>query len=98
VVIGKLLRVAAAVAVLAAAVLIGWRGLAPAEVSEPASGALPVAATLPPGVTGKTTMAPLIVDGRIRVYAGDRLVKADAPVEAKTMYTPRWSYRRWPER
>ncbi len=96
--IGKLGRVVAAVVVLAAAVLIGWRVLAPAEVSEPAASAYPVAATLPPGVTGKTTTAPLIVDDRIRVYAGERLVKADGPVEAKTMYTARWSYRRWPQR
>ncbi|WP_212987896.1 outer membrane protein assembly factor BamB family protein [Actinoplanes auranticolor] len=94
---GKLLRVPAAVVILAAAVLIGWRVLAPAEVLEPATGALPVAVTLPPGVTGKTTMAPLIVAGSVRVYAGKRLVKADGPVEAKTMYTARWSFRRWPE-
>ena len=97
-VIGKLLRVAAAAVVLAAAALIGWRVLAPAEVLAPAASAYPVAATLPPGVTGKTTLAPLIVDGRLRVYAGERLVKADGPVESKTMSTARWSYRRWPER
>jgi len=96
-VIGKLLRVVAAVAVLAAAALIGWRVLAPAEVLVSATGAYPVAATVPPGVTGKVTMAPLIVAGRIRVYAGKRLVKADGPVEAKTIYTARWSFRRWPE-
>jgi len=95
-VIGKLLRVVAVVAVLAAAALIGWRVLAPAEVLEPAA-AYPVAAAVPPGVTGKLAMAPLIVDDRIRVYAGKRLVKADGPVEAETMYTPRWSFRRWPE-
>lgn len=95
--IGKLLRVGAAVAVLLAAALIGWRVLAPAEVLEPSTAAYPVAATVPPGVTGKLTMAPLIVAGRIRVYAGKRLVKADGPVEAKTIYTARWSFRRWPE-
>jgi outer membrane protein assembly factor BamB len=96
-VIGKLLRVVAAVAVLMAAALIGWRVLAPAEVLKPFAGAYPVAATVPPGVTGKVTMAPLIVAGQIRVYAGKRLVKADGPVAAKTMYTARWSFRRWPE-
>ncbi|GID94923.1 PQQ-binding-like beta-propeller repeat protein [Amorphoplanes digitatis] len=96
--IRKLPYALAALAVLLAAVVVGWRVLAPAEVLEPAVDPYPVAATLPAGVTGKTTMAPLIVDDRIRVYAADRLVKADAPVEAKTMYTPRWSYRRWPER
>ncbi|MFB9358523.1 outer membrane protein assembly factor BamB family protein [Actinoplanes nipponensis] len=94
----RLLRVVVPVVVLAASVLIGWRVLAPAEVLEPATGAYPVAVTLPPGTTGKTTMAPLIVDGRIRVYAGARLVKADGPVQAETMYTPLWSYRRWPQR
>ncbi|MFI7542943.1 PQQ-binding-like beta-propeller repeat protein [Actinoplanes sp. NPDC049599] len=95
---GKLLRAFAAVAVLAAAALIGWRVLAPAEVLEPATGAYPVAATVPPGVTGKLAMAPLIVAGSVRVYAGARLVKADGPVEAKTIHTARWSFRRWPER
>ena len=95
--IGKLLRIVAAVAVLAAAALIGWRVLAPAEVLEPATSAYPVAATLPPGVTGKVTMAPLIVAGSVRVYAGKRLVKADGPVQAKTTYTAGWSFRRWPE-
>ena len=95
---GKLLRVVTAVAVLAAAALIGWRVLAPAEVLEPATGVYPVAAVVPPGVTGKLAMAPLIVAGSVRVYAGKRLVKADGPVEAKTLYTARWSFRRWPER
>ena len=95
---GKLLRATVVAAVLAAAVLIGWRVLAPAEVSEPVSGALPAAVSAPPGVTGKIAMAPLIVAGLVRVYAGARLVKADGPVGAKTMYTARWSFRRWPER
>jgi hypothetical protein len=95
---GKLLRIVAAVAVLVAAALIGWRVLAPAEVRTPATGAYPVAATVPPGVTGKLATAPLIVDGRIRVYAGTRLVKADGPVQSKSINTARWAFRRWPER
>jgi hypothetical protein len=85
-----------ALLLVALAALIGWRVLRPSEVVDAATSPYPVAQVLAPGVTGKTTMAPLIVDGRLRVYAGERLVKADAPVEAKTMYTPRWSYRRWP--
>ncbi|MFC3380612.1 outer membrane protein assembly factor BamB family protein [Couchioplanes azureus] len=92
----NLLRALAAVVVLAAAALIGWRVLGPAEVLEAATEPYPVAAVRPPGVTGKTTQAPLIVDGRIRVYAGKRLVKADGPVDSRTMLTPRWSFRRWP--
>ncbi|AGL21338.1 PQQ-binding-like beta-propeller repeat protein [Actinoplanes sp. N902-109] len=91
-------KVLALVLAGAAAALIGWRVLGPAEVSHTATTAAPVARLLPAGVTGKTTMAALIVAGQVRVYAGERLVKADAPVEAKTMYTPRWSYRRWPAR
>ncbi|MCO8274422.1 PQQ-like beta-propeller repeat protein [Actinoplanes sp. TRM 88003] len=43
-------------------------------------------------------MAPLIVDGQLRVYAGERQVRADSPVDAKSMVTPRWSLRRWPAR
>jgi outer membrane protein assembly factor BamB len=81
---------------LAAGVLVAWRVLAPAEVLATASDAYPAAAVRPPGVTGKTAGAPLIVEGRIRVFAAKRQVRADAPVDAKTSYTPRWSYRRWP--
>lgn len=94
---GKPLRVLAAVLVLAAAALIGWRVLAPAEVLQPASGALPAAAFAAAGVTGKTAQAPLIVAERVRVYGSKRMVRADAPVDAKTIYTPQWSFRRWPE-
>jgi hypothetical protein len=94
----KLPRILAVLVVLLAAGLIGGRMLAPAELLRPAAQPYPVAVTRPAGVTGKTAMAPLIVAGMIRVYAGERLVKADAPVNAKTIYTPRWSYRRWPQR
>ena len=82
---------------LVVAGLIGWRVLRPAEVLDPAADAYPAAPARGPGVTGKTAAAPLIVDGRIRVFAAKRQVKADAPVDAKTAYTPRWSLRRWPE-
>ncbi|MEV4704774.1 PQQ-binding-like beta-propeller repeat protein [Actinoplanes sp. NPDC049316] len=92
----NLLRALAALVVLAAAGLIGWRVLAPAEVLEPARGAYPVAVALPPGTTGKVTQAPLIVDDRLRVYAGKRLIKADGPVGEEMTTTPLWSYRRWP--
>jgi hypothetical protein len=77
--------------------LVAWRVLAPAEVSHPASVPVPVAAVRPPGVTGRVPTAPLIVDGRIRVIADARAVKADAPVNAKKVGTPSWSFRRWPQ-
>ena len=85
--------------VLAAVVaLIGWRVLAPADVLDPATAPYPVAAVRDPGVTGRTNMAPLIVDDRIRVYAGRRQVRADGPVDAKGVNTAYWSLRRWPAR
>jgi hypothetical protein len=82
---------------LVAAGLVAWRVLKPAEVLATASGGFPVAQVLAPGVTGKTAGAPLIVDERIRVFAAKRQVRADGPVSAKTSYTPRWSFRRWPQ-
>ncbi len=89
----------AAVVLLAAAGLIAWRVLRPAEVSYPASAPYPAAATAPrPGVVGRFFGAALIVDGRLRVHARDRTVRADGPVDAATQRTPVWSYRRWPER
>ncbi len=93
----RVLGAAAAVVVLAAAGLIAWRVLRPAEVSYPASAPYPAAATAPrPGVVGRFFGAVLVVDGRLRVYAGDRSVRADGPVDAGTQRTPVWSYRRWP--
>ncbi len=92
-----LVRTLLALVLLVAAGLTGWRVLRPAEVLEPATDTYPAVARPGPGVTGRTASAPLIVDGRIRVFAGPRLVKADAPVGARAMSTPRWSFRRWPQ-
>jgi outer membrane protein assembly factor BamB len=92
-----LLRTLLALVVAAGAVLIGWRVLGPAEVLDPATTPYPAIADRSPGVIGRTNVAPLIVDGRIRVYASKRQVRADAPADAKTVMTARWSFRRWPE-
>ena len=86
-----------AVVSAAATVLIGWRVLAPAEVLAPATGPAPSPVAHAPGVTGRTAAAPLIVDGRVRVFASKRQVRADAPVDGRTTYTARWSFRRWPQ-
>ena len=91
-----LLRSLAALVLAAAAGLIGWRVLAPAEVLSPAATPYPLPSVSTAQVTGRTNMAPLIVDERIRVYAGQRQVRADGPVDAKTVNTARWSLRRWP--
>jgi hypothetical protein len=91
-----LLRSLAALVLLAVTVLVGWRVLAPAEVRATAATPYPAAASHGPGVTGRTNVAPLIVDGRVRVYAAKRQIRADGPVDAKSVNTARWSLRRWP--
>ncbi|ROT28072.1 PQQ-binding-like beta-propeller repeat protein [Micromonospora sp. HM5-17] len=90
------LAVATAVLVLSASVAVGYRVLAPAEVVIPARVGLPVVPDPAPGVIGTLNAAPLIVDGRLRVYATTRTVWADHPIDARTRRTPYWSYRRWP--
>lgn len=91
-----LLRSLAALVLTAAAGLIGWRVLAPAEVLSPASTPYPTPSVGVARVTGRANMAPLIVDERMRVYAGKRQVRADGPVDARRVSTARWSLRRWP--
>jgi hypothetical protein len=89
------LAVAVLLAVAAVAVVV-HRVLAPAEVSTPARGDYPAAPRPAAGVIGRLPVAPLIVDGRLRVYAAHRQVYADRPVDGRHRTTPYWSYRRWP--
>lgn len=84
-------------AVLAAGGAVAYRVLAPAETITEAAGAYPAAPAAEPGVIASLPAAPLIVDGRLRVYAATRQVRADGPVDARTQRTPYWSYRRWPQ-
>lgn len=86
----------AAVLVVAAAVVIAYRVLAPAEVLTPARAGYPGPVSASTGVVGALASAPLIVDGRLRIYATARQVRADEPADARTRRTPYWSYRRWP--
>jgi hypothetical protein len=89
--------VAAATAlVVAATVVVTYRVFAPAEVLTPARAGYPASAAKATGVVGTLASAPLLVDGRLRVYATTRQVRADQPVDASTRRTPFWSYRRWP--
>ncbi|MER7588069.1 PQQ-binding-like beta-propeller repeat protein [Micromonospora sp. NPDC127501] len=92
-------RLAIAVAALlatAAVVVIVHRVLAPAEVSTVARADYPAPARPAAGVIGRLPVAPLIVDGRLRVYAAHRQVYADRPVDGRYRTSPFWSYRRWP--
>jgi len=92
-----LLRSLFALVVAAAAVLIGWRVLRPAEVLATVKPPYPTAPAVWPHVTGRTPVAPLLVDDRVRVYASKRQIRADAPINADTVRTAIWSFRRWPE-
>ncbi|MEU8328318.1 PQQ-binding-like beta-propeller repeat protein [Micromonospora sp. NPDC048839] len=89
------MAVAALLATVAVAVIV-HRVLAPAEVSTVAQADYPQAARPAAGVVGRLPVAPLIVDGRLRVYAAHRQVYADRPVDGRHRTTPYWSYRRWP--
>ncbi|GAA1598223.1 PQQ-binding-like beta-propeller repeat protein [Actinoplanes couchii] len=92
-----LLRILAAALLLVVSGLIGWRVLAPTELSSTATEPYPSASAPIQGVTSRLNVAPLIVDGRVRVYAAKNQVRADGPVTAEQVYTALWSYRRWPE-
>ncbi|MDG4768396.1 PQQ-binding-like beta-propeller repeat protein [Solwaraspora sp. WMMD406] len=88
--------VLAGLVLLSAAAVIAYRVLAPAEVVTP-SGYQPSPPTAQPGPVARLSAAPLLVDGRLRVYATTRQVRADGPIDMRTQVTPAWSFRRWPE-
>jgi outer membrane protein assembly factor BamB len=77
--------------------LAGWRVLAPNAISDQARTAYPgTAATARPVVYGTLLAAPIVIDGRLRVYADKQQVSADDPIGIKSSMSPFWSYRRWP--
>ncbi len=87
----------AAVVLLAATAGVGYRVLAPAETLTAATDPYPAQAEQARSERyGNLAAAPLILDGRLRVYAEKRRVWADTPVTAKMLVTPFWAYRRWP--
>lgn len=92
----RLVMAVAALLAIAAVAVVVHRVLAPAEVSTPARGDYPAPARPAAGVIGRLPVAPLIVDGRLRVYAAHRQVYADRPVDGRYRTSPYWSYRRWP--
>ncbi|SCL20868.1 PQQ-like domain-containing protein [Micromonospora nigra] len=96
---GSRRRIVVVVATLVVAVAVAvtaYRVLAPAEVVTPAADDYPPPVTPAVGVVGRLPVAPLIVDGRLRVYAAQRQVYADRPADGRHRTTPFWSYRRWP--
>jgi outer membrane protein assembly factor BamB len=93
-------RVAAAVGallLLAGLGAVAWRVLRPGATMDRSAMGYPVRPATPVAKWfASMTSAPLIVDGRLRVYAEDRRVWADTPVNTRYEVNPYWSYRRWP--
>jgi outer membrane protein assembly factor BamB len=86
-----------AVVAIAVTALVGYRVFRPGELIDPANLAYPAAAPVAqPKVYGTLLASPLVVDGRLRVYAGKRQVYADLPVNIKSSMSHYWTYRRWP--
>jgi hypothetical protein len=91
--------VAAAVAVLLLAGVgaIGWRVLRPSDSMDRSGGPYPsMRAFGIPDEYAIMPKMPLILDGRLRVFAEKRRVWVDADVTARHPLNPYWAYRRWP--
>jgi outer membrane protein assembly factor BamB len=79
--------------------VIGYRVFAPGEIRSPAqTAAYPTASPEAElGVTSELWRTPLLIDDHLRVYAAQRQVWADGPINARTEMTAFWSFRRWPQ-
>jgi outer membrane protein assembly factor BamB len=87
----------AVIALLAVTGLVGYRVFRPGELVDPARSPYPASApAAQPRVYGTLLATPIVVDRRLRVYAGKRQVYADLPVNVKSSVSRFWSYRRWP--
>ncbi|GAA1880355.1 outer membrane protein assembly factor BamB family protein [Asanoa iriomotensis] len=93
----RVVAVLAGLVLVAGAALVVYRVFAPGEVLAEPTASYPSAPTpRPPAVLGTLPAAPLVVDGRLRVVADKRQVRADGPVDSRYLNTPYWSFRRWP--
>ncbi len=91
------LVVVAALVLIVGLPLAFWRAFRPQDSVQPAAGAYPPVPTVAPGLYGSLLRMPLLVDGRLRVYAAQREVFAEQPATTKSSLTPYWSLRRWPQ-
>ncbi|GAA2375640.1 PQQ-binding-like beta-propeller repeat protein [Dactylosporangium salmoneum] len=82
--------------VTAAMGITAYRTLKPAETVSRADKPVPSPEPIKAIQYSELASAPLIVEGRLRVYAEQWRVFADTPVTAQRINTPHWSYRRWP--
>src|SRR5258708_17080557 len=82
---------------LAATAVIAYRVFAPHETLTGPTVAYPeVAVITDERPYSELRAAPLVVEGRLRVYAEKWRVWADAPVGERYESTPYWAFRRWP--
>jgi outer membrane protein assembly factor BamB len=84
------------VVVVAAMGITSYRTLKPAETVSRANKPVPSPEPIKSIQYGELPSAPLIIEGRLRVYTEQRRVFADTPVTALREMTPHWAYRRWP--
>jgi hypothetical protein len=84
-------------ALLAGSAVIAYRVFAPHETLTLPTGPYPdVQVITDDRPFSELRAAPLVVEGRLRVYAEKWRVWSDAPVGERYESTPYWSFRRWP--
>ncbi len=94
----RLVLLAAAVTLaLAVGAVVAYRVFAPQEILMRPIVAYPEAVVITDERPfSELRAAPLVVEGRLRVYAEKWRVWSDAPVGGRYEATPYWAYRRWP--
>ncbi|MEN3306559.1 MAG: hypothetical protein V7603_2761 [Micromonosporaceae bacterium] len=85
-----------ALVLLLVAAAIGYRAFEPRDTLDSAQSPYPARVPATPRLYGSILDTPLVVDGRLRVYAAQREVWADQPVDFRSSLSPFWAYRRWP--
>ncbi len=89
------LAVGGVVALLVTGIAAG-RVFLPADTLDRSHLPQPRPATVDADVYGELMSAPLLVDSRLRVYAGDNRIWADGPVDTRLNTSALWAFRRWP--
>jgi outer membrane protein assembly factor BamB len=88
--------VAGGAAVLLVTAFAAVRVFAPADTLDRSRTPFPPPAAAQNRVYGELMDAPLVVDGRMRVYAARNRVWADGPVDMAAPASALWAFRRWP--
>jgi outer membrane protein assembly factor BamB len=93
----RLFAVVVSVVLVAALAVIGYRVFAPHDTLTRPTVAYPsVVLITDDRPFSELRAAPLVIEGRLRVYAEKWRIWADAPVGERYESTPYWAFRRWP--